>query len=396
MELPNNVSPDLRAYCGTFVDEDQLLSGLEGEPNKLVELVQTALQDDNWRASHLDLMDKFSVMIRSGVNRGTIGSSEAQDLIGRIDKLCLNVLQCDKCELLTELPTLPIHNEPKIKMLDVFNITQLASFDFKIDFDEEIKKEKAIRQIIINAHVLGLKGIHHIDRQPLNLEGAKPVELNDHMQKVFADFANENPLMKEKLSPENIEDIKQAFANASLKGMSQSDGVLDALKSGKSALILGGTVGHLINLVFCNDKLIICNRGEGVKPAAGGKCQAGVVYDCKADTLKEQTVRKLLTEFPNIQEFAAAIDSSFGKVKLDDLGFTKKEQKVGNCTWASAKTALYALLYSKCDSKTADEIYKAFTVFARKQAIEELRNDPKVPPDLLQKAEQKYQKKIKT
>lgn len=380
MEPPINTSPELKAYCGSFADETQLLGGLEGEPAKLVELVKAALQDDKWKASHQDLMGKFLVLIQTGEKGGTIDSSIAQELTNRINSTSLKLLRSLNCDAISELKLPPLLTD---------NLSQLSQF-----FIEEMKREEAKQKIKIAAHVLGFQGNYQMGQETVKLEGADPAVMNQHLFKVYTVFAEENPLIREKLSPENIEDIKQAFCNASRKKqVTNPDEVFNAVKAGNSSIILGGTAGHAVNIVFCKDKVIICNRGQGATGTADGKVKAGVVYDCKADSLDKQTVERLLIEYPGIEEFAAAIDSLFGKVKLDDLGFTKKEQKVGNCTWASAKTSLYALLLNKCDSKSADQIYKSFSTYARKLAIEELRNNPYVSKELLEFAEKKYQQK---
>lgn len=98
-------------------------------------------------------------------------------------------------------------------------------------------------------------------------------------------------------------------------------------------------------------------------------------------------------------EFTACVRAiktkRFGRVHI-----AQKHQKVGNCTWASSKSALFALIYSifskrivfsKPLAQATRQTYKYITRRCREMALETYLTDPLPSPVLLGLIKEKLQ-----
>ena len=90
------------------------------------------------------------------------------------------------------------------------------------------------------------------------------------------------------------------------------------------------------------------------------------------------------------------IKENLEPIGFEKPGFAQRAQDVGNCTWASSKVVLLALLIDACGDETiAREIYKDFTEYARDQALEDYKNrdNPYASEDLIAQVRNKISEK---
>jgi hypothetical protein len=124
-----------------------------------------------------------------------------------------------------------------------------------------------------------------------------------------------------------------------------------------------------------NEKLYVCNRGEGTTN------HAIEVYPCPKDSVTEQIVQKIRNTFSTLEEFQEFLRNPPIGSPLMGASFDMALQKTGNCSWANTKGIFLALLNIVMERTHPDvnvnerheichRIYKRFSSSHRKSSSE--------------------------
>lgn len=254
----------------------------------------------------------------------------------------------------------------------------------------------------ILAHIEGISGESHIDLSDelsikFSLEGLPHDVSMDKLVEYYESFIelnstrekwNESSVFEQILSIlEKYVDIDKIPSGPFVNSDKTVAGIAAKIRRGEAVVLIGGSKTHAINIIFIDDKIIICNRGAGselekkendeASPELGKKekVKAGVVYFYPADQVTEEFLSHFTERSTTMKEF----QKIFADLKLTppiegDLGFNLQKQKVGNCTWASSKTALFALL-REYFGEEEQKIYKDFTLYARIRALADYKRN---------------------
>lgn len=170
------------------------------------------------------------------------------------------------------------------------------------------------------------------------------------------------------------------------------------IREGKAVAFCSGWTAHSISIVFSDNKMFVCNRGNGLKE------HAVMAYQLNPDLLTEECIIKLKNcQYANAEEFEKflheqpAIGASIREECLD-----MKWQKVGNCTWANTKAILFVLLYLELKKERpmaslgelqmeARRMYKAWSAHVRFDATKRYVESPieQIVPAMLTKLREK-------
>lgn len=148
---------------------------------------------------------------------------------------------------------------------------------------------------------------------------------------------------------------------------------IEAYSQGKAVSIQTGWQGHAVTLVFCEDTLYICNKGQGKHPNYA-------VAEYKIHHTEEVTNLFLpLLKRDERELIETEIHSKLG-TELKG-GLTGKAQYMGNCTLASPKKGIHALIYHHIkkikpelgeeeQKVLAEQFYKNWTRWDRQRSLE--------------------------
>ena len=144
--------------------------------------------------------------------------------------------------------------------------------------------------------------------------------------------------------------------------------------------LLFDSLEHVAAIVFDQKRVIKCNRGEGCDDFSGLR-----IYEL-GKKIDEKTIFAIRTN-RDLSFFNSELDQN---LELKEISFLPlQEQKVGNCTWASLKAALYAfliLISTEEETHAIKEVYKSYSSFARlielKDYLEKV-SQGKLEPDWL-------------
>lgn len=231
------------------------------------------------------------------------------------------------------------------------------------DADQIYAKEYFTQKLL--AHIWGIGG-HSFAfdkkgvRRRFDLEGLSSrramILLTRYVQRFFS-------------SPEGINsfdgsskrEIVEALENA-YPVVSEKD-AFDSIKCNLPCIIMGGWKNHAISMVIYNDHLFVCNRGVGKKE------DAVEIYDLSQVRVSKFFLDKLCERYSDQSEYERMF-SDLNLILID--GYNQKPQKVGNCTWASAKAAFGVLCrcYSS-DNKLGWAKYKRFGAYSREKVLQD-------------------------
>lgn len=268
-----------------------------------------------------------------------------------------------------------------IKLLETLN-----SDGNNQDLPKEIVRRKFLSQ------VWGLKGKSPIIDKSRNckiiidLEGIQRPYITKNLSSYINDFFNViDSKSHSKISKIIKKEIIDAITNAFPLSKINIDENISKINMGKPFVIFGGSKEHAISIIICKNRLIVFNRG------LGGSSKSAEIYVLPSSGITKEIFEDLTIEYPDIHCFNRMIKA----MNLKSVGgFTQKDSKVGNCTWASAKGAFRCLLILFTNKKYAKEIYKEFSAFARKKSLEDyFENSPEYAEDILQKINRKLKKK---
>ncbi|HSX04791.1 MAG TPA: ankyrin repeat domain-containing protein [Rhabdochlamydiaceae bacterium] len=155
------------------------------------------------------------------------------------------------------------------------------------------------------------------------------------------------------IADQHKQKLIQAFTNTKDFPTIKKEEIVEKIRRGDLVFLPVGYDTHAIYLVFCNGYMEICNRGEGLADHA--KMLEAYQIDSKAFTL--DTLKKIIeiekgkcTAATQYYYRTLPQELSRGQKKpmknatclqLEKLS-PKEEQKIGNCSYASAKLALRA------------------------------------------------------
>jgi hypothetical protein len=181
--------------------------------------------------------------------------------------------------------------------------------------------------------------------QSVELEGHFPEHWFNMMGKDFVDFVKMYPSM---LEPSQEILFQQAFeVGANSRSISLEE-KYKKIQAGELVVIRAGFSGHTVTVLFFGDQVVICNRG-----GASRKPIEAYHFDrAKLEMQDLQAIEKVKVDGTH-EDYA----NLFFKVLVEKWGFIEtaldKElmkdnplphQTVGNCTFVSPVTAMYALL----------------------------------------------------
>lgn len=230
------------------------------------------------------------------------------------------------------------------------------------------------------------------DYEIFSLEGLPPRYILQKLPHYIRDFFHLNDEIDTIISKENQQKIYNSIANT-LKWTTCNQ-ALSKLKLGQPIAILGGSCTHTISMVIVKKQedylLFICNRGED-----------RTVHTTETYLIQSELTQDMIKQLIIPYRDMSAFNHMIANLPLIHLGgFNKKDQKVGNCSWANGKGAFEILCrwYAQegdADHQIGADIYKRFTGFARTQALKEyLESDvPNKDLKLLQAIKKKYHAK---
>ncbi len=216
---------------------------------------------------------------------------------------------------------------------------------------------------IFLAHIWGVGGFSILKDKKgkshnLRLEGCRDSYIMQMLSEYGTSFFESSDLIDESMISKKEQQVILESLERSYP-LIDSDEILTRARLGKPCVILAGIEGHWISMVVFQGKLVIFNRGMG------GKDNAAEIYKLPEE-ITVDFIKKLTTIYGTgtIDSSAATFNKMITDLNLPYLGgFKQKDQKVGNCGWASAKGALGVLIGKK--------LYKIFTSFSRAKGLEE-------------------------
>lgn len=251
---------------------------------------------------------------------------------------------------------------------------------------EYAKKFLSIQQV---AHVWGLKGWARVKNNAdivknIKLEGSFSIVAAKTLLENLEDFFNRDILSQEGarvLREEGKQKILECMADSFPLSNVSNAGILAMIKLDKPFVILSGCIGHTVSIVLCKDQLVVCNRGSGRTK------NAVEIFSLPTAKVTEEMIGKFKTIYPDMISFNKMISD----LKLPSLGgYNHKDQKAGNCTWASIKAALGFLFRFYTNEDIGKKIYKQFTLFSRiNEFLNYFYTSPTIEEDILEKVREK-------
>lgn len=296
------------------------------------------------------------------------------------------------------------------------NFSDLITFLKNSGADSKYAQE--CNRVITLSNIWGLNGTTTVIdsegvNQTLSIEGEHrfaimqnlSLYVNDFFKSEFRKKPESNPviLINKKSHVEIQEDkaikIQEHIANASPLLPEITSQRLKKIKSGEPFVILGGYVTHAISMVFCQDLLIVFNRGEG------RTTNAAEFFSLHASDITLEMLQELKGKFKNLEDFNFILRTNIDALcpyfegGPDDLfpylgGFDQKDQFNNNCGWANAKGAFGVLCRYYTNSEDGRDLYKAFTLYARKRAFDDyLKESDQINYEIIKKIKHKCEKK---
>lgn len=220
--------------------------------------------------------------------------------------------------------------------------------------------ENGVRKISL-AHLWGVGGATNFTNDiniSIDLEGLEIKYSMDMLLKYAEEFFN--TVGKNEISKEVQEKIVGSLRSSLPLSSEKAQDGMSRIKSNEPLVILGGSEDHAVSIVISNGKLFVCNRGYKKST------NTSEIYSLPASKIDEALIMGLIKTYDDMVPFNEMVKG----LELESLGgFSQKDQKVGNCTWASAKTAFFILLLEYVDKDTAKDVYKKFTAFTREKGF---------------------------
>jgi len=210
-------------------------------------------------------------------------------------------------------------------------------------YTEEFTKRKIL------AHFCSVGGQSQIGTRKFSLTGAYSPLMHEYVAHDLATFYETEPTF---LSNQNKKKILHAYRSASkLKTAAEWTAII---QSGNLTILPAGWDRHAIDLVFYQNYLAICNRGEGV-PSGSKTIEAFVIDRTKID---ENIIQKILDqkslsvtkaseffykELPKLLNNTVASKKDSLCTRVESIA--PKPIKIGICTAGAAKASLRFCLW---------------------------------------------------
>lgn len=245
------------------------------------------------------------------------------------------------------------------------------------------------------AHIWGIGGTCNMikkgKKRIVNLEGMDSMYSMHTLSECLQEFFKTNKTLK-KAEKREIQDAIDHTISAEIQGQHIYEDALSRIKSGKPQVIMAGWTGHCISIVLYKNQIAICNR------QANSGQNAVEFYSLPKEFVTKSILKNFSKEYDNKEEFDEMFTVLCSRLSLMHLGgYHQKEQKVGNCTFASAKGAV-GILFSFYAHKgegapTRSLLYKSFTADLRQKKLTQyvLTKDPNI--EILQSIEEKWKQK---
>lgn len=162
------------------------------------------------------------------------------------------------------------------------------------------------------------------------------------------------------------------------------DDIAGRVNGGDLAAFCSGWKGHGAAVVISGNLLFKCNRGDlaGVKPGIE-IFKIGQLHNVEKALKCLDEAKSMQDPLQGMISFVGEIDDILG---LESIGFiAHKDQHSGNCSWASAKLMVQALVYAQLlkngssheeAMRESKKLYKNFTNFDRLQALQSFEKNP--------------------
>jgi len=136
--------------------------------------------------------------------------------------------------------------------------------------------------------------------------------------------------------------ISQAYGFSALPHKASE--LLERVNKGELTVIETGFKGHSVTVLFWKDYFVLCNRGDASRRPIE-------VYRYKKDALTEEMVQKIMDarnhpakNYKKLFHHELPEKLSFERDQKVEQRVFLPEQVVGNCTWKSSETGVYAAL----------------------------------------------------
>lgn len=208
-------------------------------------------------------------------------------------------------------------------------------------FGASRQKARCLIQAKILAAVWGLKGrVSHRDSQghvySFELCGFPQKNMGYFFVDSIKKFFLHSPSFVEKpISDLIIDTIEQGIITPQ-----STEELTSRIRENRPTLFLTGWPEHGVSVLFGNNKLYICNRGEACTK------HAIEAYICPSDSVTEELVEFLRKHHESADSFYALFRSTpWCHQHLDQEGIDLQFQKTGNCSWANMKIIFLVLLF---------------------------------------------------
>lgn len=180
------------------------------------------------------------------------------------------------------------------------------------------------------------------------------MRLAGSVEKYFAANQGNQTSPASRLNPQNLENLQACLNNAPqyMRHTRSADEAVNDYNKGLPVTLGSGWRGHSVEITLHNGYLIYTNRGETLDESSGRMPGNMMVYKINGKVTKE-VIEKLLSRDNKENEAKKAdqmkyIENSGPNTMVGELGLElvdvveKKGQKVGNCSWANTKGAVYS------------------------------------------------------
>lgn len=236
--------------------------------------------------------------------------------------------------------------------------------------EKEFQRNKELaedyRRLVWSYLVLGIEKPFKIGNTEFRDSGFFEKLVPYYTETLLGTFSHENP----GLIPEEISDLFAPLCEA----YTTVESLLESANNDKPVMIESGWKKHSTYVVFYKDMVIKCNRGEHCGDKSGVQA-----FRYKREKFNESTIIKLLQQ-KDAEYFLQGLDKD---LDLEPIAYLpQKKQKLGNCVWASLKSAIYGTIFminfdknlrSKMEQQKAEKealesskyAYKRFTATTR-------------------------------
>jgi len=193
------------------------------------------------------------------------------------------------------------------------------------------------------AHLWEVRGQTSFRGTSINLEGAYTAMWIPLIQKNLSRFHRAYPSV---LTSTEVEELQEALeishpTTPTLK-------ILESIEQGKTVILPAGWKKHSIEIVIVKSYLLVCNIGQqSTGPVNIWKIDRAKITESFIEDIRKHKnsppSESITNTLKNISRISEPFPSKLHAL-LNKHWQGQTEQKVGNCTWTSLQTAIYAYL----------------------------------------------------